>query len=66
MDLEDVLFKGQKRRVSIKLEGVRQFTRDGQPIDCVQMEAEDGDFKAHTRHTRSYAFTCDQLVVDVH
>ena len=43
MDLEDVLFDGKKQRARVTLEGVRDLTRDGQLIDSVQMEAEDGE-----------------------
>lgn len=43
LDLEGVLLEGQKQTVSIKLEGLRDLTRDGQRIAAVQMEAEDGE-----------------------
>lgn len=43
LDLEDVVFKGEKRSASVKLKNVRQLTRDGQPIDSAQMEAENGE-----------------------
>ena len=43
LDLEGVLLEGQKQAVSIKLEGLRELTRDGQRIAAVQMEAEDGE-----------------------
>ena len=43
LDLEDVLIEGEKRCVSLRMEGLRDLTRDGQPVDFMRMEAEDGE-----------------------
>ena len=43
LNLEGVLLEGEKHTVSIKLQGLRNLTRDGQQIAAVQMEAEDGE-----------------------